>query len=110
MNKFLADIVAGINGFLALMIIASNAIGGAVFFFGSSSGDGAAAILGFALGAVVGTLIAGLICGMIALLIEIRNHLMRIADSVEKFPRIEPVVSHWSEPAPRAAESVVEQD
>ena len=110
MNKFLADIVASINGFLALMIIASHAIGGAVLSFGSSGGDVATAILGLALGAVAGTLIAGLICGMIALLIDIRYHLMTIAESVGKSPRIEPVVSDWGESAPRYAESEVEKD
>ena len=78
--------------------------------FGSSGGDGAAGILGSVLGAIVGTLLAGLICGMIALLIEIRNHLKTIAELVGKSPRIEPLVSDWGQPTPRAAESEVERD
>ena len=74
MNKLLADSLAGLNLVIAILVILSCACVG----MGDSS------FIGFVVGGAVGCLLASMICGTFALLIDIRNEVVRLNESLDK--------------------------
>ena len=74
MNKYLADSLAGLNLVIAILVILSCAFVG----MGNSS------FIGFVVGGAVGFLLASMICGTYALLIDIRNEVVRLNESFDE--------------------------
>ena len=74
MNKYLADSLTALNLVIAILVILSCAFVG----MGNSS------FIGFVVGGAVGCLLASMICGTFALLIDIRNEVVRLNESLDK--------------------------
>ena len=74
MNKYLADSLTALNLVIAILIILSCA------FVGMRNGG----FIGFVVGGSVGFLLASMICGTYALLIDIRNEVVRLNESLDK--------------------------
>jgi len=74
MNKYLADSLTALNLVIAILIILSCA------FVGMGNGG----FIGFVVGGSVGFLLASMICGTYALLIDIRNEVVRLNESLDK--------------------------
>jgi len=72
MNKFLADCVGVLNGLVAVVIIGACTIADLIADR-STVGGGY-----FIVGILVGLVVATLVCGVLALLVDIRNELVRI--------------------------------
>ena len=75
MNKYLADSLAGLNLVLAILVILTSAI---------VSAEASGSFIGFVWGGAVGFLLASMICGTFALLIDIRNEVVRLNESLDK--------------------------
>jgi len=76
MNKYLADSLAGLNLVLAILVILTSAF----VSFTVTNGS----FIGFVVGGAVGFLLASMICGTFALLIDIRNEVVRLNESLDK--------------------------
>ena len=80
MNNALIKILDGVNQLLAFVLIAIGAFVGAAVLPSSFS-----LIVGIFIGILGGSLVAGIVCGMIALLVNIEQHLRKMAsDAVSK--------------------------
>ena len=75
MNKYLADSLAGLNLVLAILVILTSAF---------VSAEATGSFIGFVVGGAVGFLLASMICGTFALLIDIRNEVVRLNESLDK--------------------------
>ena len=75
MNKYLADSLAGLNLVLAILVILASAF---------VSAEATSSFIGFVVGGAVGFLLASMICGTFALLIDIRNEVVRLNESLDK--------------------------
>jgi hypothetical protein len=73
MNKFLADSVAAMNAAMAMFFIVIGAVGGTQLGYPNNP-----VLIFTLLGTVGGLLIAIVFCGFIAVLVEIREELIRI--------------------------------
>ena len=74
MNKYLADSLTALNLVIAILVILSCA------FVGMRNGG----FIGFVVGGSGGFLLASMICGTFALLIDIRNEVVRLNESLDK--------------------------
>ena len=75
MNKYLADSLAGLNLILAILVILTSAF---------VSAEATGSFIGFVVGGAVVFLLASMICGTFALLIDIRNEVVRLNESLDK--------------------------
>jgi hypothetical protein len=75
-NRFTAEILEGMNAFLAIALVA----GGVIAMFSGVAGDAPFVI---AVGLFCAVVLPGLICGPIAILIDIRDGIREIADDRE---------------------------
>ena len=73
MNKFLADGLSFVNGFIAFVIIFAT-----VILFATNGGN----LLAFIVGCLAGLVLAILICGTLALLINIKDELVLAKQSL----------------------------
>lgn len=76
MNRFLASALGFLNGVVAVIILLICPIIG-----GRIGADWGEIGFGFLLGSVIGVIIAVVVCGFIALLIDIRNILVKLRDT-----------------------------
>lgn len=83
MNRFLAQVINVVNGFVALAIMLGCAIGGAIL--GEPLGpQDVGAFIGLLIGGLLGLVLAAYFCGLLALFIDMRNSLLGIANSQRK--------------------------
>ena len=75
MNKWLADAFSGLNVFLAILIIIVTVT------VPADSTDSFMSFIGYA---AVGSLFATVICGIFALVIDIRNELVKLNENLDK--------------------------
>ena len=74
MNKWLADAFSGLNVFLAILIIVTVTVS-------ADSTDSFMSFIGYV---AAGSVFAILICGILALVIDIRNELVKLNENLDK--------------------------
>jgi hypothetical protein len=75
MNRLLSGTVGFLNGLLAIILVVGGAVVGTAFIH---------AVVGFVVGGILGLIVAAIICGFLALVIEIRNELVKIREALER--------------------------
>jgi hypothetical protein len=82
-NRFMIWIVRELNASVAVGIIVSFAVIGAIFM-GRPNYDPISMAIGAALAGIAGVLVAGLTCGLIAAFLQIERHLFAIKTAMER--------------------------
>ena len=94
-NEFLARSLGALNAILSVIVISVSGVVG--FYFGKEQISDYGGLFGVAIGLVVGWIVAVIVFGTLAVLLNIRELLVNVRDSIEK-QQIERRIRRKSEP------------
>lgn len=95
MNEFLARSLGALNAILSIIVISVSGVVG--FHFGKEQISDYGGLFGVAIGLVFGWIVAVIVFGTLAVLLNIRELLVKVHDSIEK-QQIERRARRRSEP------------